>query len=67
MVHIYEDFPAGTWRLFRSVLPGAGIAFDRPGNRLKFEVPDRELIAATNVQGGYDLQFDGAQVVVRIL
>lgn len=66
MVHIYEDFPAGTWRLYRSVLPGAEVSGDRPGNKLKFEVPGRDLIAATQVPGGFELSFDGASIVIRV-
>lgn len=65
MVHIYEDFPAGTWRLYRSVLPGAEVTGDRPGNRLKFEVPGRELLSAVQVPGGFDLQFEGVSLTIR--
>jgi hypothetical protein len=65
MVHIYEDFPAGTWRLYRSVLPGTEMTGERPGNRLKFEVPGRELLSATQVSGGTDLHFEGVSLSIR--
>lgn len=65
MVHIYEDFPAGTWRLYRSVLPGAEVTGDRPGNRLKFEAPDRDLLSASQVPGGYDVHFEGVCLEIR--
>ena len=67
MVHIYEDFPPGTWRLYRSVLPGTETTGDRPGNRLKFEVPGRDLISASQVRGAIDLQFDGVRVTVKVV
>ena len=66
MVHIYEDFPAGTWRLYRSVLPGTQFSGDRPGNKLKFEIPGSELIEARQVPGGFELRFEGASLMVRV-
>lgn len=66
MVHIYEDFPIGTWRLYRSILPGSEVVGERPGNKLRFEVPDRDFIAANQVAGGIDLHFEGVRVTIRM-
>lgn len=67
MVHVYEDFPAGTWRLYRSVLPGMEVTGDRPGNKVKFEVPERDLLSVNPIRGGFDLTFDGVSVTIKVL
>lgn len=67
MVHIYEEFPAGSWRLYRSVLPGAELVSERAGNKLRFELPGRELISVHEAHGAYTLVFDGAKLTIKVV